>query len=82
VNRTVPSALHEGMPTTCPLQGTCAPSFMIDMVHKYPGQVDIYAAGPLTNIAKAINLNATFAQNVKSIIIQGGYVDNDPHEVF
>jgi inosine-uridine nucleoside N-ribohydrolase len=48
---------------------------MIEMVHKYPGQVDIYAAGALTNIALAVLLNETFAQNVKSIVIQGGYLD-------
>jgi len=48
---------------------------MIEMVHKYPGQVVIYAAGPLTNIALAVLLNETFAQNVKSIVIQGGYLD-------
>jgi inosine-uridine nucleoside N-ribohydrolase len=45
------------------------------MVHKYPKQVDIYAAGALTNIAIAIMLNETFAENVKSLVIQGGYVD-------
>lgn len=48
---------------------------MIEMVHKYPGQVDIYAAGAMTNIALAITQNSTFAQNCKSIVIQGGYLD-------
>lgn len=81
VHRTNPAALLEGYPTSIPIQGTYAPFFMIDIVHKYPGQVDLYSAGPLTNIALAVLLNDTFAQNVKSIIIQGGSVDPHPHQV-
>jgi hypothetical protein len=75
ITRTVEAALLEGVPTTTPLAGIDAPTFMIEMVHKYPGQVDIYAAGAMTNIALAIQLNSTFAQNCKSIVIQGGYLD-------
>jgi hypothetical protein len=75
ITRTVEAALLEGVPTTTPLAGIDAPTFMIEMVHKYPGQADIYAAGAMTNIALAIQLNSTFAQNCKSIVIQGGYLD-------
>jgi inosine-uridine nucleoside N-ribohydrolase len=75
VTRTNPAALREGMPTTLPLQGIDAATFMVDMVRQYPGQVEIYAAGAMTNVALAIKLDSTFAQNVKSIVIQGGYLD-------
>jgi len=52
-----------------------ASTFMIEMVHKYPKQVEIYAGGAVTNIAIAVMRNATFAENVKSLVLQGGYVD-------
>ena len=73
--RVNPAAIPEGLPATTPLAGIDAPTFMIDMVHKYPGQVDIFAPGAMTNIALAIKQNRTFAQSVKSIVIQGGYLD-------
>lgn len=75
MTRTVPAAFHEGMPTTLPLSGMDTPTFMIEMVHKYPGQVEIYTAGALTNIANAIKLDSTFAETTKNIVIQGGYID-------
>jgi inosine-uridine nucleoside N-ribohydrolase len=75
------AALPEGVPTTTPLPGIDASTFMIEMVHKYPGQVDIFAAGAMTNVALAIKQNATFAQNVKSIVIQGGYLDQNTLQV-
>ena len=81
MTRTNPATLLEGMPTTLPLQGVNASHFMVEIVHKYPGQVDIFVAGAMTNIALAIQLNATFAQNVKSIIIQGGYLDVNLRQV-
>jgi inosine-uridine nucleoside N-ribohydrolase len=82
VTRTVAAAIPEGLPTTLPLQGVDASLFMIEMVHKYPGQVDVFAAGALTNIAIAIILNSTFAENVKSLVIQGGYLDVNVRQVF
>jgi inosine-uridine nucleoside N-ribohydrolase len=82
VTRTVPAAFHEGLPTTLPLQGSDAPDFMIEMVHKYPGQVEIFAAGPLTNIAQAIMRNSTFAETAKSLVVQGGYIDCNILQVY
>lgn len=52
-----------------------APEFMIEQVFKYPGQVSIYAAGSLTNVAAAIRMNDTFASTAKELVIMGGYVD-------
>ena len=77
VTRINVAAIPEGLPTTKPLQGIDAAHFMIEMVHKYPGKVEIYAAGAMTNIALAIKLNSTFASTAKSIVIQGGYLDTN-----
>ena len=38
------SALIEGYPNTTALKNSTAAQFMIDQVHKYPGQVSIYSA--------------------------------------
>jgi inosine-uridine nucleoside N-ribohydrolase len=42
---------------------------MIQQVRKYPGQVSIYSAGALTNIALAIRMDPDFAKNAKELII-------------
>lgn len=48
---------------------------MIDQVFEYPGQVSIYAAGGLTNIALAVRMNASFASMARELVIMGAYVD-------
>jgi purine nucleosidase len=63
--------LPEGMPTTKPANEH-AVNFIIRMLHKYPGQVTLYAAGPLTNIALAISLDPEVAHLAKQIVVMGG----------
>ncbi len=48
--------LVEGAPHIKALDETAA-NFIIRMVHKYPGEVVIWAGGPLTNIALALRLD-------------------------
>jgi hypothetical protein len=48
---------------------------MVEMVHKYPGQVSIYSAGALTNVALAVRMDPEFASLAKQLVIMGGYVD-------
>ena len=48
---------------------------MIEQVFAHPGEVSIYAAGSLTNIAAAIRLNSSFASTARELVIMGGYVD-------
>ncbi|KZT26124.1 nucleoside hydrolase [Neolentinus lepideus HHB14362 ss-1] len=74
-NRIVPSAFVEGFPTTKAVNTTNSANYMVEMVKKYPGQVSIYAAGPLTNVALAVRMDPTFAENAKELVIMGGYVD-------
>lgn len=78
--RIVLSALPEGLPITKE-HDMHAVNFLIEQVHRYPGQISILALGTLTNIALAVKMNATFAQNVKEIFIQGGYIDVDLAQV-
>ncbi len=81
--------LHEGDPTTkCPDED--AAHFMVRMVHQYPHQVTIFGAGPLTNIAMAIELDPHFAELAQELVIMGGsivpqtqdreWVNNPRHE--
>jgi inosine-uridine nucleoside N-ribohydrolase len=63
-----------GAPTIAAAPGTAA-QFMIDQVHRYPHQVTILAAGPLTNVALAIRLDPQFARLAKQLIFMGGFLD-------
>lgn len=81
--------MPEGNPSTKPADEDAA-HFMIRMVHKYPHEVTIYGAGPMTNIALAIRLDPHFAELAKELVIMGGslnprtddqeFVDNPRHE--
>jgi len=63
-----------GPPTIAATPGSAA-QFMIDQVHRYPHQVTIVAAGPLTNVALAIRLDPQFAALAKQLIFMGGFLD-------
>lgn len=45
---------------------------LVRIVNDNPGQIDIVAIGPLTNIATAVTLDRTFASKVRSLWIMGG----------
>lgn len=81
--------LAEGEPT---IQASSedAAHFLVRMVHKYPHQVTVYGAGPMTNIALAIRLDPHFAELAQELVIMGGsinpqtsdpeYADDPRHE--
>ncbi|KAI5310419.1 hypothetical protein KEM55_007302 [Ascosphaera atra] len=75
--RVVKPALKEGFPKGTPKNSTPAAQIMIEAVHKYPGQVSIYSAGALTNVALAVRMDPTFASLAKELVIMGGYVDDN-----
>lgn len=80
-DRMIKGAFVEGLPTTTVVADKNAAQFMVEMVHKYPGKVSIYAAGALTNVALAIRMDARFASLAKELVIMGGYVDVNLLEV-
>ncbi|GMF14855.1 unnamed protein product [Phytophthora fragariaefolia] len=45
---------------------------LIDLAHKYSGEMVIAAVGPLTNIALAILLDPDFMSDVKQLVVMGG----------
>ncbi|MDR5727999.1 MAG: nucleoside hydrolase [Terriglobia bacterium] len=82
--------MREGSPRTKPDEEGAA-HFLVRMVHKYPHQVTIYAAGPMTDIAQAITLDPQFAELAKELVIMGGSLNprtndlefaDDPHHEF
>ncbi|TVY83690.1 Uncharacterized protein LSUE1_G003805 [Lachnellula suecica] len=74
-NRIEKAAFLEGFPNSTAVEGKMAASFMIEQVHKYPGQVSIYSGGALTNIALAVRMDEDFASLAKELVVMGGYVD-------
>ena len=74
-DRIVKAAFHEGYPNTTFASDLSAAEFMVQQVRKYPGEVSIYAAGALTNVALAVRLDSSFARNAKELVVMGGYID-------
>ena len=75
--------MPEGKPTTKAIDEDAA-HFLIRMVRRYPHEVTIYAAGPMTNLALAISLDPEFASLAKELIVMGGGIapeTNDPEFV-
>ena len=52
-----------------------AAHFMVRMVRQYPHEVTIYAAGPMTDLALAIALDADFPALSKELIVMGGSIN-------
>ena len=69
--------LVEGAPHTKPLDETAA-HFIVRMVRQYPGEVTVWAGGPLTNIALALRLDPEVATLAKELVLMGSgmYGDN------
>jgi len=67
-------AMPEGAPTTKPANES-AWHFMEQMVRKYPHEVTIYAAGPMTNLAMAVAEDPEFPTLVKELVLMGGSIN-------
>ncbi|MGH7745070.1 MAG: nucleoside hydrolase [Candidatus Dormibacteria bacterium] len=66
--------MPEGAPTTKPSTEDAA-HFMIRMAHKFPHEVTIYAAGPMTDLALAIALDPHFPELARELIVMGGSIN-------
>jgi len=53
-------------------ENTSAVDFLVEKVNQNPGQIEVIAIGPLSNIASAIHQSESFATNVKRLWIMGG----------
>src|SRR5277367_1884589 len=69
--------MKEGEPHITAAPGTAA-EFIVQMVHKYPGEVVLWAGGPLTNYALALKLDPSVARLAKEFVMMGGglYADH------
>jgi inosine-uridine nucleoside N-ribohydrolase len=74
---TVPD-LPIGNPATKP-SAEIAAAFLVRMVKAHPGEITLFATGPMTNIAIAQSLDPSFAGNVKELVYMGGSLA--PHQV-
>ena len=63
--------MKEGAPHIQAASGTAA-EFIVQMVHKYPGEVVLWAGGPLTNYALALKLDPSVATLAKEFVMMGG----------
>lgn len=52
-----------------------APQKLVELVKARPGEITILALGPLSNVARAIELDSTFANKIKQLVIMGGAID-------
>jgi inosine-uridine nucleoside N-ribohydrolase len=50
------------------------PEYLIEKTREFPGQINICAVGPLTNLARALELDPTIVDRVKSVVAMGGAV--------
>src|SRR6201981_888711 len=71
--------MKEGAPHIHAQPGTAA-EFIVQMVHRYPGEVVLWAGGPLTNYALALKLDPSVATLAKEFVLMGGglYPNKEP----
>lgn len=62
------------LPDAPPTSALTGPDLLIDSVRSRPGEVDVLAIGPLTNLAKALEREPALPSLVRSLTVMGGAV--------
>src|SRR5262245_47506764 len=47
---------------------------LLDLIHRWPGELTLIALGPLTNLAQALRRDARLVQQLTGVVIMGGAV--------
>lgn len=55
-----------------PISDTGAATAMVQSINAAPGKIRVLALGPLTNLAKALELDPTIAEKTLDVVIMGG----------
>lgn len=60
-----------------------AEDYLVEKAKMHAGEIEILAIGPLTNVARAIELSSDFAQQVKHLYLMGGayWLDRPEHNI-
>jgi inosine-uridine nucleoside N-ribohydrolase len=72
---TIPPA--PGGPPTIKTVDKHAAELLIEMARKYPGELVLYTAGPLTNVALAIRLAPDIVGKIKAVYTMGGHIETN-----
>lgn len=75
VSRSAFEKPYYGYPNITFASDISAAEFLVQQVRKYPGEISIYAAGAMTNVALAARMDPNFAKNAKELVVMGGYLD-------
>ncbi|MDF1774576.1 MAG: nucleoside hydrolase [Rhizobiaceae bacterium] len=51
-----------------------AAEYLVSKTREMPGEIDICAVGPLTNLARALEIDPTIVERVKSVVVMGGSI--------
>ena len=76
--------MPEGAPTIRAATEDAA-HLLVRIVHQYPHDITVYAAGPMTDLALAIALDPHFPELTKELIVMGGSINpvtDDPEFTF
>lgn len=72
--------LYDDLNAEAYLEDVSAVEFLTGTVAERPGEVDVVAIGPLTNLAEAIRADEGFARNVRRLYVMGGRFDRPEPE--
>jgi purine nucleosidase len=71
--------LHDGLAAET-ISADSAPERLVELLRAHPGQLDVAAIGPLTNVAKALQLEPQAAFWIRHLWVMGGSFGDDVRE--